>query len=289
MKPTTEITPNLLDNAECFKDDFFKRFDLHHAEAPLKLNDTIEKNYLFPAFYGDVTSAMGVFLCSYERAKEMLPHPKLKPVRMGKGRALVIFSCYEYKNVLGVAPYNEIAMTIPVMAGTGIDLPVLPMVLPIFKNFGYYCFSMPVTSLENKIRGQKIWGLPKVVEEIPITHEGDICHIQGIDNEGRTYFDLKVPTTGKESSFDVSSSLYTVRGDKIEQNKTNFKGDFKVTKYMDVLFTKGKKPDQPYLTIGQGGTADILRKLEIEEHPFQFRYCKSMNSSFDLANPDFSV
>ena len=44
-----------------------------------------------------------------------------------------------------------------------------------FKKKGYYVFSMPVTSLENQIRGTTIWGLPKVVEEIDIATDSDRC------------------------------------------------------------------------------------------------------------------
>ena len=287
MKPSTEITPDILDNSEYFKNDFFNRFELRYADVPLRLNESIEKNYQFPTFYGDVGCAMAVFFCSYHKAKAMLPHPAMEPVSMGKGRALLVFSCYEYRNVLGVAPYNEIAMTIPIMMKPGLSVPVLPMVLPVFRNFGYYCFSMPVTSLENKIRGRKIWGLPKVVEEIPIRREGGLCHIQSIDCENRSYFDLKIPTDGKEVKFDVASYLYSVNDNRLQQSQTNFRGDFKVTKYMGLLLKKGKAPDLDYLTLGEGPSAEVLRNLEIENHPFQFRYCSSMDSCFDLPNPDF--
>jgi hypothetical protein len=51
---------------------------------------------------------------------------------------------------------------------------------------------------------------------------------------------------------------------------------------MDVLFKKGKKPDVEYLKIGSGPSGDILKRLEIEEHPFHLRFCSSMSSCFDL-------
>jgi len=285
MKPTTDIPSELLENSDLFKNDFFRRFKLRHADAPLRLNEATEKNYLFPTLYGDVTCAMGVFFCSYTRARAILPDPQMEPVSMARGRALVAFSCYEYKNVLGVAPYNEIAMTIPIMLSPGRNIPVLPMVLPVFKNFGYYCFSMPVTSLENRIRGRKIWGLPKILEEIPISCTDDTCHIRAIDDGNRSYFELQVPTSGKRVDFDVSSWLYSVKDGRLLKSETNFQGEFRVVKHMDVLFKKGKKPDFDYLKIGDGPSTEILRDLEIEDHPFQLRYCASMNSCFDLPDP----
>jgi hypothetical protein len=51
---------------------------------------------------------------------------------------------------------------------------------------------------------------------------------------------------------------------------------------MDVLFKKGKKPDVEYLKIGSRPSGDILKRLEIEEHPFHLRFCSSMSSCFDL-------
>ena len=287
MKPSTDIPPELLDNSGSFKNEFFDRFELRYADAPLRLNENIEKNYQFPTLYGDVTCAMAVFFCSYERAKAILPHPAMKPVSMGRGRALVVFSCYEYKNVLGVAPYNEIAMTIPLLLKPAINFPVLPMLMPVFKSFGYYCFSMPVTSLENKIRGHKIWGLPKVVEEISIINRENVCKIQAIDSDQRNYFELNVPTDGGETNFDVNSNLYSLKDNELLQSQTSFQGSFKVIKYLNTLFTKPQKPDREYLKIGDGPSAEILNNLQIQKFPFQLRYCSSMSSCFDLPNPGF--
>lgn len=188
MKPTLEIPEGLLDNSASFRDPFFQRFRLRHAPRPLQLTDAITKDYLFPTLYADVTCAVGIFLCDYDRARALLPHPKLRPVRMTLGRSLVVFSCYEYRSVLGVPPYNEIAMTIPVLLDPKVDVPVLPMVLNVFEAFGYYVFSMPVTSLENRIRGNEIWGLPKVTQEIDQYEEGGDCVTAARDDAGERYF-----------------------------------------------------------------------------------------------------
>ncbi len=287
MKPNHKIEPSMLDNAHLFDNNFFRRFVLRHAPQPLKLTDNIAKNYLFPTFYGDVTCAQAIFLCSYEKAAKMMLHPQIKPVRMPRGRALLAFSCYIYNQVMGVGPYNEIAMTIPVMVDPGINLPVVPMIADIFKNFGYYVFSMPVTSLENQLRGVKIWGLPKVVHEIDIYRDGDDCMTVGIDEKGYQYMQLRVPTGGRPIEFDVTSNLYTQMGDRLCQSETNFKATFNVIKHMNLLWQKGKKPDREYLTIGKGPLADTLREMEIEEHPFQFRYAEHMSSCFDLPNESY--
>ncbi len=287
MKPTFDIDEALLDNASDFGNDFFKRFKLRHAKAPLQLNERVAKDYLFPTLYGDVTCAIAIFLCPYERAEAMMLHPLIKPVRVTRGRAAVAFSCYEYKRVLGVAPYNEIAMTIPVMVDPKLNVPLLPLVTNLFSCFGYYVFSMPVTSLENQIRGHKIWGLPKVVQEIDVREEAGDCITTARETTGETYFELCVPTSGTPTDFDVTSNLYSRLGDRLLQSETNFKARFNVTKYMNLLFKKGAKPDRQYLKIGDTSSGQMLKSLELEEHPFQFRFAKGVSSCFDLPNEAF--
>jgi len=287
MNPNNTIEPELLANKAEFSDAFFQQFTLRKNKKPLALTDTISKDYLFPTLYGNVTCAIGVFLCDYDKAQAMLPHPNMKPVAMPKGRAIVTFSCYEYKKVCGVAPYNEIAMTIPVMIDPSVNIPVLPMVMDgLFKKFGYHVFHMPVTSLENRIRGNKIWGLPKVVEGINIDVKNGISKTIAIDEQGNEYFSLSVPTTGKASKFDVRSNLYSKLDKKLLQSPTQFKGSFNVNKYMDRLWTSGGD-DPGVLTIGAGPSGDMLRSLNIEPQPFQFRYASQMNACFDLPNENY--
>lgn len=287
MKTTTSIDPRLLDNAALFQNEFFRRFALRHAEKPLQLDEKIAKNYLFPTLYGDVTCAMAIFPCDYAAAARLLPHPDVRPVRLTRGRSLVAFSCYEYKQVLGVAPYNEIAMTIPILVAPRVSVPVLPMLWNGYPGFGFYVFSMPVTSLENQIRGRRIWGLPKVVQEIDLTETNGECVTTAYEETGEPYFTLRVPTGGKPTHFDVSSHLYSRLGDAFLQSRTCFKATFNVNKYPAVLWQKGTRLADPYLRLGDTPAGRMLRELGIEDQPLQFRFAKHMSSCFDLPEPSF--
>jgi hypothetical protein len=287
MKPTTEIKPGVLDNASEFTDPFYSRFTLRKAPKPLLMPGDIEKDYWFPTLYGEVTCAQGIFFCDYDKAAEMMMHPRIKPVRMPKGRALVAFSCYEYKQVLGVAPYNEIAMTIPIMVDAPVNVPLLPMILDIFPWFGYYVFSMPVTSLENQLRGLRIWGLPKVVHEIEVTDDGDDCVTIDHEESGEPYFELRVPKSGEPTKFDVRSNLYSSLDGELKQSETCFAATFNVNKHMNMLFKSGIEPDREYLKIHDTPSGRVLLNLGIDPHPFQFRYAKPMAACFDLPNPKY--
>jgi Acetoacetate decarboxylase (ADC). len=271
MKPTVKYDASLLKNEDKFTDDFYKRFTLR--PFTLALDDKISKTYRFPTLYGDVTCSQGIFTCSYDKAASILPSG-LKPVLLKAGKAIVAFSCYEYKDVMNVPPYNEIAMTIPVMAGKGINIPALPMLFgSLFKRFGYYVFRMPVTSLENQIRGLKIWGLPKVVEEIDIVHEGDKCVTTAFNAEGKPYFEFTSLQTGTPKAFDVTSNLYSVLDGKLLRAKTCFKAPFNVN----------KKFAEPCLKLyGETPEGKFLENLEIDPKPFQLRYAEHMTACFDL-------
>jgi hypothetical protein len=281
MKPNTHIDGSLVDNAAAFTDPFFRRFEVRPAPTPLELREGVSKTYSFPTFYADVMCAIAIFLCDYGRAKAILPHPSMQPVKMPGGRSVVLLSCYQYRNVMNIAPYNEIAMTIPIMVGAGYAPPLLPLVMD-FKKKGYYVFSMPVTSLENQIRGTKIWGLPKIVEEIDISTEGSDCTTVARDASGDIYFELSVPKSGSAKHFDETGFLYSMLDGKLLKSQTNFKGDFTVNTKPSVLWKKGQRSETPALQLGSSSRADVLKSLQIEEAVFQFRYAESMNTCFDL-------
>ena len=240
MKPNTHIDEGLVDNAALFADPFFQRFTPRPAPVPLELREGLSKTYSFPTFYADVTCAIAIFLCDYGRAKTILPHPSMKPVKMPGGRSVVLLSCYEYKNVMNIAPYNEIAMTIPIMVDAGYTPPLLPLVMD-FKKKGYYVFSMPVTSLENQIRGTRIWGLPKIVEEIDISTDGDSCTTVARDEKGEAYFELSVPKAGSAKHFDETGFLYSMLDGQLLKSETNFKGDFEVNTNASLLWKKDQR------------------------------------------------
>lgn len=150
---------------------------------------------------------------------------------------------------------------------------------------------MPVTSLENQIRGLKIWGLPKVVNDIDIFIKNNKSTTIATDELGNDYLKLSISTNGKNTAFNVQSNLYSVLHGEIKQSKTCFKGDFNVTKNLGQLFGKENKGNNTdiALTLGSGEHADVLRSLKINPVPFQTRYCKSMDACFDLPNSKFSL
>ncbi|UAA39618.1 acetoacetate decarboxylase family protein [Paraneptunicella aestuarii] len=290
MKLNTQLTEELVANEDKFNTPFFQRFKLRRANAPLQLNENIQKDYLFPTFYNNVTCAQAIFLCDYKAAQSLMPHPKMKPVRVPGGRSLVVFSSYIYRDVMHIAPYNEIAMTIPVQIDPTYSIPLLPMLIPGYPGFGYYVFNMPVTSLENRIRGNNIWGLPKVLHNIEIEQQSNQVRTTASDEEGNNYIQLDVPTDLKYAElqhFDVKTHLYSVLNNQLLKSKTCFTGEFLVQKNMSRLWKKSG--NTPALQIGTGKFAEQLRALNIDPYPFQTRFCTNMQACFDLSDPDYQA
>lgn len=289
MKANHTIHPELLANDDRFTDPFFQRFRLRRRATPLQLSTAVKKDYLFPTFYGDVSCAQAIFLCNYERAQALLPHPRMKPVRMPGGRAALVLASYIYRNVLHVAPYNEIAMTIPVRLDPLVNVPLLPLLTPWFKDFGYYVFNMPVTSKENRIRGNEIWGLPKVLHDIDISVQDDLCETVAVDEAGKEYLRLRVPTIGTATAVDTRAQLYSRLDQQLLQSTTHFHATFHINKHLAALRRHPPVPAMPYLSLGHGRYADQLRALEIEPLPLQLRFAEHMNACFDLHKAEFQA
>ena len=284
MKILETFDETLLANEEKFQDEFYKRFNL--VKRKVQLTETIEKEYQFPTLYGDVTCAQAIFLCSYEAALKLMPHDKIKPVRALKNKAVLAISCYEYKNVLGIPPYNEIAFTLAVE----VDKAKSPVLLPLmFNNFsGYHVFSMPVTSQENCLRGNNIWGLPKVTQEIDIDASGAEAVITAYE-DGVEYFSLRVPKAGKPTVMDEQTFLYSKLNGRILKAETNFKGDFLIAKNMGVLLNPNKTPVKPFIQFGDTPCGTLLKNMQICPTPLQLRYVEHMTACFDFYDESYEL
>jgi hypothetical protein len=215
-----------------------------------------------------------------------MPHPKVRPVKSLKNQAVLAISCYEYKNVLGIPPYNEIAFTFAVEVDKPKDRLLTPL---IFDNYsGYYVFSMPVTSRENCLRGNNIWGLPKVTQVIDIDVAGEEAVVVAYE-DGVEYFRLRLPKVGKPTQMDVVSYLFSKLNGRMLKAQTCFKGDFQIIKNMGVLLNPAKKPAAPYLTLGDTPSGDVLKQLHIAPLPLQTRYVEHMNACFDYYDESYEL
>ncbi len=283
MHPTFDVPLELLDNAADFGAPFFSALALRKAPSPLFVNG-FEKPYLFPTLYADVRCAVGIFHCSREAAKEYASErlgTKVEPPVMLGGRSIVAVSCYEYRSVRGVRPYNEIAVAIPLRHGPKAGPPVLGAFAQV-PDSGYFIAAMPVTSEENRLRGEHFWNLPKRARRIDIEEDEESCSFLSYAADGSTLdMTLRVPKAGKLKRFDVSSALFTRKDGALLRSPTAFAGDFSVRLNAATLLSP-RTCAAPCLTLGSGEASEALRAIGAELVPLQTRYSRSMNSMFDL-------
>ncbi|MDR1393740.1 MAG: acetoacetate decarboxylase family protein [Bifidobacteriaceae bacterium] len=279
-----EFDGTTLQNDAQFQGDFYKRFKL--TPRQIQLTPELLKEYQFPTFYGDVTCAQAIFLCSYDAALELMPHDKIKPVRARSDKAVLALSCYEYKHVMGIPPYNEIAFTIAVE----VDKPKSRVLLPLmFDSYsGYFVFSMPVTSRENCLRGNEIWGLPKVTQRIDIENNAAEIITTAFE-DGEEYFRLRLPKSGRPTPMDQTSYLYSKLNGRILKSQTCFQADFRITKNMAVLARPSRPPAAPFITLGQTPGAELLKKLRIIPNPLQLRWAEHMSACFDYYDQSYEL
>jgi hypothetical protein len=284
MKIRETFDTTLLANEDKFEDPFFKRFQL--KKRKIRLNAEIEKEYNFPTFYSDVTCCQAIFLCSLDAAQALMPHKAVKPVRASKKHAVLAVACYEYKNVLGIPPYNEIAFTLAV----DVEKDKSPVLMPLIKNTfsGYFVFSMPVTSRENCLRGNVIWGLPKVTQEIDIDSSGSEALTVAYE-DGKEYFRIRVPKKGKHTPMDQTTYLYPKLNGVVHKAQTNFKGDFLIKKNLGVLLNPKKVPAEPFFTIGDTPCGKVLKDLDLSPMPLQLRYVEHMTACFDYYDESYEL
>jgi hypothetical protein len=271
------IEESIEDNISLFTNSFFQRHIPELKTIPVQLNNEVTKQYQFPALYGNVSCSMGIFFCNYHKAKKALAHQDLYPLKMLKNRSIIIFSTYEYRNVLGIKGYNEIGMTIPVFHKKS-GPPVLPLLKKGMKDFGYNVISMPVTSLENQLRGLRIWGLPKVVERIDINIEDGINVTKAYDENNENYFTLKIPTSGERTELDEQNTLYSVNDGQSKITNSFIQGNFKINKFSKrILFSDDSDSDE-FIKIGTGKRAEFLKNLQINPNPLQLRFTQDLSS-----------
>jgi hypothetical protein len=258
-----------------------RRFELKRGAQPFALSDRVSKDYVFPTLYTDVTHAVAMFFCSRDRAKELMPDAGVEPVDMGYGRSVVIFSSTRFNRIHGMESYNEVVISIPVVVDRRFTPPIVPLLLGNWKGLGFVPISVPVTSEENKLRG-KIWGMPKVAQEIDLAVEGDEYVTRIKDEAGEVYADFRVPTTGDDLDVDNDNDIYSMIDGVLARSKQHGHGKYVKTTWPKALVIPNLTPSRPFLQLGSSPAAEKLRALDIKAHPFQVRFGKDTDSALEL-------
>ena len=276
----TAISLKDVKNSHHFQSEFFKSFP-ETTRKKLNFNPNKSKVYSFPTKYGNVTTATALFTADLSKAAQLLEPVNLKPVKVN-GRAMVAISFFNYGTVEGMTPYNEAAISI-VASEHGKLHTYMDLILGGISKLKFHVVAMPVTSLENQMRGEVFWGLPKSVRDIRIFETKNAVNVV-VKEAGDFSFELSLPKHGGEPQrISQTLELWSILDGHVKKSLSSSTGDFTLVEdYKQLIWPKEDHNQKPSMRIGSSVEADLLKELELSQFPFRYQYGKNIESVFDL-------
>lgn len=225
-----------------------------------------------PVRYYDWSAILAHFPAPARKVQELLPSPRLKPVLFLPGTALVSLAAMEYRRISDVAPYNEVAVMIPVLYQPRVNIPGMPLFLPqFFKGFGMYVHRLPVTTKEAYDFGTEIWGYPKFVADITFgeTNELRRCSLRADGKDVLTLEVRKWPT----KVMSINYYTYTVKDGQLLKTPVQARGHYGIARF---------KGGASY-TLGNHPMAEELRRVGIGKNALESQYAPRLQSTLCAA------
>lgn len=170
----------------------------------------------------EFTAAGGLFPASAERLAARLPE-RLSPVRVAPGIGAVALVGIEYHRVGGLAPYDEFAVVVPVIADARTDLLGAQL---LGADVGGYVDWLPVTTEASVALGAEIWGYPKELATIEIEDRGGVRRTTvSVDGDRILTLDVR-RASGRER--DLTARSYTAKNGRLLASHAALGGQFAV-------------------------------------------------------------
>jgi hypothetical protein len=168
------------------------------------------RRFRFPVHYYDFPRISGVFPASAVKVWGMLPSTRLMPVQPKPGMAVVSMTAFEYRNVAGLAPYNEFSISVAVLYEKGLP--------------GLYVVHLPVTTEEARVAGVEVYGYPKFIAEITFEESAEArrCRVRA---DGKDIVTLEVKKIVAEAQ-SIDYYTYTVKDKQLLRTLLQFKGQW---------------------------------------------------------------
>lgn len=241
--------------------------------------------YNFPIEYNKWSAAGVLFPAPIEPLRSELPD-QLSPIHISPRTGLVAMASIDYRDVVGVEPYNEFAVMIPAReseAGTRTGSEVGDGLLATVRlglgglmgadvlssEIGSYIHYMPVTTEDAYELGVGGWEFPKEIADISIE---DSTHTRRtrISIDGDHLITLQSRLLRRESRYlSDSYQIYSERNGTLLRASVQFGGKI------------GVRPLDPRAsyTLGEHPRADIIRRLEVGSRPVAQLYAGNIRSS----------
>lgn len=158
-------------------DSFFNKVKVKEIEVS-------GTNMRFPLRYYDWSMIAACFPAPAVQIQKILPGSHLKSVQLAPGIAAVHVMAFEFRQIDTLAPYNELAIMIPVDYQPKRNGSALP---------GAYAYYLPVSTVESCRVGNEVWGFPKVLADVSFDNTDGMCYCR-VSSEGKEVISLQVKT-----------------------------------------------------------------------------------------------
>ena len=284
MQPQLNIPDQLLNNGHLFEDDFFRSRPLSRPDTSLLLPNGKHRQYQFPTYFNEVNFNAGIFFANYQKVNEQLPE-SLRPVSVPNGRAMVVFASYHYGQIHEMPSYNEVLVMVPVLHKS-VSIPLIPPLLNNYPGMGYFILALPMTNLENQLRGQQFWGLPKSLHGVTIDQKVQAC-VTGIKSEGVLDFEFTISSHGVNKILEKRNFIYAMKDGQLIRFESHFSGEITSGTNWAALINNSNKGSLGSLELGESELGRKLADLEVSPIAFQTRHCANLKSCLYLPNEDF--
>jgi hypothetical protein len=216
-----------------------------------------------PGFFHRMDSFQSVHLASYDAVRDVLPSNELYPVRWIDGRAILMIGAVKYHAVSAshadgttavLAPYGEVV--IAAMVTRGPARRGLPLLAPGLHHAGGFILHMPVTTLEARDLGLKIFGLPKFVADMDFREEPLLRQVR-VSEQDTEILTLAIRPGSRVTTDRNPGILYSSLHGELLQTTTRFFGHRQVR--------LGRRAGA--LQLGEHPVAGRLRELGISRAP----------------------
>lgn len=134
--------------------------------------ERVDTQRKLPYFYYDNTSLVAIFLASRSKIKQLLPHPKMKPVEIVPGRCIVAFAAFEYRKT-DFEPYNEVSISFLITLGKRSIPGISAAKMMLSRATSSYVWQLPVTTEHARAGGADLFGYPKFLANIEFNKQND--------------------------------------------------------------------------------------------------------------------
>jgi hypothetical protein len=201
------------------------------------------------------------FTADYQKAKALMPSPKLHPVALPGGRTMLGVAAFNYHDT-SIGPYGEVGVILPAVYGAKPPLPGVPALLEArYPGFGVLVLHLPVTKTVARDAGRGQWGYTKFVADMKFTSTPEY-HQCEMSDEQTPILTMRVAKRGMFHRDRQPLVTYSVKDGNLIKTIVRQKGACR----MNV------RPRASFLKLGDHPAAETIRALGIGERPIQSRY-----------------